>query len=257
MARNPQRLVVLAFACLVCGRLALEAQGVLHPPAARPPSTRGEARPDTYGVTDTSTYTIWAFDFEAWDSLTTFDAVGGSRFLTSGGPLEAAVQLPAGAVITAIELQACDSLATDLVDVKLYSAGFTAGAESSALLANLTTGAADVPGCAFFSSSVSPAVIVDNFNKVYGVEVTTTGGNSGARFMAVRLSYHLQVSPAPGTATFGDVPVGHPQHRFVEALVAAGITAGCTGGNYCPNDPITRGQMAVFLSVALGLHFAP
>jgi S-layer homology domain len=65
----------------------------------------------------------------------------------------------------------------------------------------------------------------------------------------------LQVSPAPATATFADVPVGDPFHRFVEALVAAGITAGCGGGNYCPNAPITRGQMAVFLAAALGLHW--
>jgi S-layer homology domain len=39
--------------------------------------------------------------------------------------------------------------------------------------------------------------------------------------------------------------------------VAAGITAGCGGGRFSVDDPITRGQMAVFLSLALGLHFAP
>jgi hypothetical protein len=39
--------------------------------------------------------------------------------------------------------------------------------------------------------------------------------------------------------------------------VASGITAGCGGGNYCPDAPLTRGQMAVFLSKGLGLHFAP
>jgi hypothetical protein len=42
-----------------------------------------------------------------------------------------------------------------------------------------------------------------------------------------------------------------------EALLAAGITGGCGGGAYCPDSPVTRGQMAVFLSRALGLHFAP
>jgi hypothetical protein len=58
-------------------------------------------------------------------------------------------------------------------------------------------------------------------------------------------------------ATFGDVPTNHQFFRFIEALVSSGITSGCGGGNYCPNDPVTRGQMAVFLSTALGLHFAP
>jgi len=74
-------------------------------------------------------------------------------------------------------------------------------------------------------------------------------------FSSVRLHYMLQVSPAPGTATFGDVPTDHPFFQFVEALAASGITAGCGSGNYCPDQPLTRGQMAVFLSKALGLHF--
>jgi hypothetical protein len=38
---------------------------------------------------------------------------------------------------------------------------------------------------------------------------------------------------------------------------ASGITAGCSATLYCPDAPLTRGQMAVFLSKALGLHFAP
>ena len=62
-------------------------------------------------------------------------------------------------------------------------------------------------------------------------------------------------SPAPAAATFTDVPVGHPQRTFVEALVAAGVTGGCGAGTYCPDAAVTRGQMAVFLSVALGLHW--
>ena len=84
---------------------------------------------------------------------------------------------------------------------------------------------------------------------------TVCAGTISTRFQAVRIIYRLQVSPAPATATFNDVPTTSGQFRFVEALVAAGITSGCGAGNYCPNDPVTRGQMAVFLSVALGLHF--
>jgi hypothetical protein len=76
-------------------------------------------------------------------------------------------------------------------------------------------------------------------------------------FRGIVVYWHRQVSAAPATATFADVPTGHPFFRFVEALVASGITAGCGGGNYCPDDPLTRGQMAVFLSAALGLHWAP
>ncbi len=62
---------------------------------------------------------------------------------------------------------------------------------------------------------------------------------------------------APATATFDDVPSDSTLFPFVEALVASGITAGCGNGNYCPGAPLTRGQMAVFLAKALGLHWAP
>jgi hypothetical protein len=74
-------------------------------------------------------------------------------------------------------------------------------------------------------------------------------------FSRGRAGWFRQVSPAPMAATFTDVPTTHPFFRFVEALFASGITAGCGSGNFCPNDPVTRGQMAVFLAAALGLHF--
>jgi hypothetical protein len=63
------------------------------------------------------------------------------------------------------------------------------------------------------------------------------------------------VSPAPVFPDFNDVPTTHPFFQFIEALYASGITAGCGSGNYCPDAPLTRGQMAVFLSKALGLQW--
>ena len=46
---------------------------------------------------------------------------------------------------------------------------------------------------------------------------------------------------------FNDVAQPSPWHAAVERIVRDGITSGCTGGNYCPDNPITRAQMAVFL----------
>ena len=51
------------------------------------------------------------------------------------------------------------------------------------------------------------------------------------------------------------MPTNHPFFQYVEALYAAGITAGYGNGNFGVTDPITRGQMAVFLAKALGLHW--
>ena len=73
---------------------------------------------------------------------------------------------------------------------------------------------------------------------------------------AVRVYWRRQVSPPPATPTFLDVAINHDIFRFVEALAASGITAGCGNGNFCPGAPLTRGQMAVFLSKALGLHWS-
>jgi hypothetical protein len=74
-------------------------------------------------------------------------------------------------------------------------------------------------------------------------------------FGGVRITWHRQVSAPPAAPSFGDVPTDHPFFQFVEALAASGITGGCGGGNYCPGAPLTRGQMAVFLAKALGLHW--
>lgn len=52
------------------------------------------------------------------------------------------------------------------------------------------------------------------------------------------------------TARFADVPCSDPRAPWVNELVARGVTAGCGNGNYCPDNPITREQMAVFLLVA-------
>lgn len=50
---------------------------------------------------------------------------------------------------------------------------------------------------------------------------------------------------------FVDVPLDNPFNKFVSALYARGITAGCGANNYCPDNPISRGGAAVFLSVIL------
>jgi hypothetical protein len=46
---------------------------------------------------------------------------------------------------------------------------------------------------------------------------------------------------------FNDVPASNPFCPFIEELSRRGITGGCGGGNFCPGDPVTRQQMAVFL----------
>ena len=51
---------------------------------------------------------------------------------------------------------------------------------------------------------------------------------------------------------FTDVPATHLFSSAVERLFRSGITLGCGGGNYCPADPVTRAQLAIFL--LRGIH---
>jgi hypothetical protein len=92
-------------------------------------------------------------------------------------------------------------------------------------------------------------------DKEYMIHVEQAGNQTMEWFGYVSVHWHRNVSPAPATATFNDVPTSDPAFQFIEALAASGVTTGCGGGNFCPDAPLTRRQMAVFLSKALGLHW--
>jgi hypothetical protein len=54
--------------------------------------------------------------------------------------------------------------------------------------------------------------------------------------------------PAACTAApFTDVPAGSAFCPWIRELVSRGVTGGCGPGRYCPANPATRAQMAVFL----------
>ena len=57
--------------------------------------------------------------------------------------------------------------------------------------------------------------------------------------------------PASSTDYFGD-DNGTTFEHDINALAASGITKGCSPTSFCPDDPVTRGQMAAFLHRALG-----
>jgi hypothetical protein len=158
-------------------------------------------------------------------------------------------------VIDSIILDGCDTHMTGDLNFQLRQIG-TMESSNTQIATGATSGQ---PGCTLVTATPAVAPTVDNVAYSYWVEVSSGPTGGELRFQAVRVMYHLQVSPTPLTATFNDVPVGHPFHRFVEAFARAGITGGCnqTPPLFCPNDPVTRGQMAVFMSAALGLHWTP
>ena len=172
---------------------------------------------------------------------------------TSGNPpyFHASFDLPTGAVLDNVALEVYDNSTSDIHFFVNRCSGSPA-LNGCAIIGQANSSGASTTG--YYVTSPALNEVIDDFNNSYFIEInagTDYSGNLGWRRALVY--YHLQVSPAPGTADFGDVPVSHPQFQFIEALFQAGITAGCGSGNFCPTQPLTRGQMAVFLSKALGL----
>ena len=59
----------------------------------------------------------------------------------------------------------------------------------------------------------------------------------------------VALAPAIAIAShqFTDVPNGHTFHGDIDHIYDARITAGCGGGEFCPEDAVSRGQMSAFL----------
>ena len=71
----------------------------------------------------------------------------------------------------------------------------------------------------------------------------------------LRSKYGVSYSPpAVGDTTgFSDVDVKYWASAWIKQLAMEGITSGCGSDNYCPETPVTRAQMAVFMVKAFNL----
>jgi S-layer homology domain len=210
-----------------------------------------------YGTATQSTSTFQGNMFRpriSTGAYTSGNGAGDILFASGDTFFDAQLDLPNGALWESASFWGVDSDAANDVAFFLFRScqpPSGPGPQTNTILGSgSSTGA---PGAYKIDVPLDTATQIDNTGCIYWVR---------ARFDAVglgvakaRVQWRRQVSPAPVLATFLDVPTGHPFFRFVEALASAGITGGCGGGNYCPDTPVTRGQMAVFLSIALGLHF--
>jgi hypothetical protein len=207
----------------------------------------------SYG-TEIQVLTLGAAAFQPVSSTTAYTRPGG--YISGLGGYTAHVPLPVGAVIDYFCIY-IDDPDVGLVQGAIWAQGLPAGGQAREYVqvafveANFDIGPATAceDGIAHTVLPFNPVTFV---NLTYVATVSVFGD---AEFGGARIGWHRQVSPAPANATFGDVPSGDAAFPFVEALAASGITAGCGGGNYCPDAPLTRRQMAVFLAKALGLHW--
>jgi len=223
--------------------------------------------PQTYGTSAVSYVEVPAVGFGPANSTIAYDQ--GSDVGTRYAPgcylacLLAPLRLPSGARIVSLELDAVDSDASNFVVGTLFvcdkfgqnCAGHpTAGSGPDCLVPQYICSGVEFAGGAIAQTAdlTSEGIVVDNTTSSY---LLAADGDEAAKALGgMIVGYVLQVSPQE-VAHFADVPPSNPQFQFIEALYASGITAGCGSGNFCPNASLTRGQMAVFLSKALGLQW--
>jgi hypothetical protein len=246
--RSLQRQIVFALASLaVSAGVAAQGGGESYGPGANslviPPAA---FMPDTQATT----YSVTS---------------NGYIFSSLGGTFRAAVELPAGANVVNVCVFTYDNEDATGVAVSWEAREMgDASANPKEMAFGLgTTGSTGTPGYALTCVPLGAPTFIRKFQDLDGdghphytwYRVSAILGGGQTAFGGAVITWLRTVSPAPGAATFGDVPTNFLYFRAIEALAASGITSGCGGGNFCPNGTVTRGEMAAFLARAFGLHW--
>jgi len=183
-------------------------------------------------------------------------------YLYGEGLYSAPVTLPDGAEVFMLCLYAYDPDPGASAHVLFQAIKLPAGGQSP--------GAVDISDFLRANFDIGYGVVCTSpFSYTFHTTEVAGGINLAHRFFAgvfgngglggVGVFWRRQVSPPPGVGTFSDVSTLDAAWPYIEALYAAGITAGCQAPpsppRYCPDAALTRRQMAVFLAKALGLHF--
>ena len=224
------------------------------PSAAVPrPLLTASVDPHQFGTQDHTITVLSATQFRpsCLDDLLV-DAASLSRYCCSecdGTHYYTTLDLPAGVVIDFIGV----NTATTVDGAMGFTLHFRDHLGGTAQLASFS-----FPAHGFGTDYAGPLgiLIPANIDRVFVLDVEQAPGLTDYQYFGyVEIWWRRVVSDPPATPTFGDVPASHSFYQFIEALAKSGITGGCGGGNYCADAPLTRGQMAVFLAKALGLHW--
>jgi hypothetical protein len=225
------------------------------------------ARAQSYGDHD-QVLTIGAAEFQSQSGIDGYAGADGYLYqAASDDDYRAPLSLPEGALIEMVCLYANDTDASAFVDVQLYKVKLVPGGGNEATDVIVESFAFSNSNSGYGNYCTEPFSHTfratddidldgtpDRVAYYVHARVPLTTKNS-LGLGGVRITWKRQVSSPPQTPTFGDVPGSDPGFPFIEALTASRITAGCGGGNYCPDANLTRRQMAVFLAKALGLHW--
>ncbi len=159
-------------------------------------------------------------------------------------------------------------------DLRLFCPdGIATRAQTAVLLLVASQGStyappACVPGSPVFSDVPCPGGFAVNFiedlyhrgitagypNGTYGSGDPVTRAQMAVFLLSMRDPGYVPPACKPGSPVFSDVPCpGGFAVDFIEDLYHRGIAAGCGSGKFCPNAPVSRAEMAVFLTTTFAL----
>ncbi|HEX4440882.1 MAG TPA: hypothetical protein VH854_12470, partial [Thermoanaerobaculia bacterium] len=176
------------------------------------------AAPQTWGESIESLYVV--------DSSELYPLAPGNHYGVFNGTLRyssqiaglafiAPLHLPSGAQITSLRMDYYDSSTTGQALGTLYTCDYR-GQTCSALAVNpfcgttICSGADNAPGYNSTASVLTGTGTVDNFANRYFLAAGNDVIDGSVAISQFVVGYVLQVSPAPDTATFADVPTSHP-----------------------------------------------
>jgi S-layer homology domain len=256
--------VCLVFSCiaLLCGGLAY-AQTAESPNAGRTPATPAAVVPTNFGLMDNFTI-LGAADFHPFSSTTTYEYSGNGYINATGGDgaFWAPVHLPNGVLLEALCVWYYNAEAEAPIELSWGAYGLgqldTPPFYYPISTRDLNPIGGYAIGCMTANTTIRAHTDLDDDGileyPTYRIAVVLGTGNTH-RIGGAYLHWRYQLSPAPAAATFNDVPPSDFGFQYVEALAASGITGGTGGGNYSPDDFVTRRQMAIFIAKALGLYW--
>ncbi len=165
-----------------------------------------------------------------------------------------------GAAVTIGGVAAAGVVVTGFNQITATSPALTAGSLNDVVVTNTdgTTGTLekgfvsnflDAPPAqqfySFVTTLVTNAITAGTGGGFYGVDQPTLRQQMAV--FLLKAKYGICYVPPNCTGVFPDVPCPSTFADWIEDLAAQGITGGCGGGNYCPQNPVRRDQMAVFL----------
>ncbi|MFW6039869.1 MAG: S-layer homology domain-containing protein [Gemmatimonadota bacterium] len=107
----------------------------------------------------------------------------------------------------------------------------------------------DVPASSMFAPYIEKLYRDDVISGCTATTFCPTDSLTRAQMavLLVRLEHGGDYEPPDATGVFDDVPPDGLFAPYIEQLYRDGVVSGCSATMYCPDDPVTRGQMAAFL----------